>query len=76
MEANNMVLDETLEVVAGGKLASTARFQVGDKVTLIVYPEFGVGTVASIYMQGGIWKCVVRFDSGIIEASDIEFIPA
>lgn len=78
MTDRNMINDAELENVTGGVtgIASTPRFSIGDKVMLLVYPEFGVGTVMSVYMQGAVWKCTVRFDSGIIEASDIEFIPA
>ncbi|WP_022776999.1 hypothetical protein [Butyrivibrio sp. AE3009] len=73
-----MVKDNELENIAGGAAgtASTPRFAIGDKVMLLIYPEFGVGTVMNVYMQASMWKCVVRFDSGMIDASDIEFIPA
>ena len=74
-----MMNENELETITGGALgttASTPRFAIGDKVMLLVYPEFGVGTVMNVYMQASMWKCVVRFDSGMIDASDIEFIPA
>ncbi|MBQ3797134.1 MAG: hypothetical protein II842_12830 [Butyrivibrio sp.] len=78
MEDKNRVNDNELTAVTGGAAtkASAPRFQVGDKVTLIVYPEFGIGTIVNVYMGGTGWNCTARFDSGIIDASDIEFIPA
>ncbi len=74
----NTLNEVELEKVAGGVngYASAPRFSVGDKVTLIVYPEFGVGVVKNVYMSNGIWKCTVKFDAGIMDASDIEFMPA
>ncbi len=78
MEEKNRLNEVELEEVAGGAngYASAPRFNVNDKVTLIVYPEFGVGVVKNVYMSNGIWKCTVKFDAGIMDASDIEFIPA
>ncbi len=78
MENNNKLNEVELKEVAGGAngYASAPRFNVGDKVTLIVYPEFGIGTVKNVYFSNGTWKCTVMFDAGIMEASDIEFIPA
>ncbi len=78
MEEKNMLNEVELKEVAGGAngYASAPRFNVGDKVTLIVYPEFGVGVVKNVYMNNGVWKCTVMFDTGIMDASDIEFIPA
>ena len=78
MEKKNTVSDVELKEVTGGanSYASTARFSVGDKVTLIVYPEFGIGVVKSVYMKNGSWYCTVFFDAGIMDASDIEFAPA
>ncbi len=78
MENKNILNDDELKEVAGGATgyASTARFSVGDKVTLIVYPEFGIGVVKSVYMKSGSWYCTVFFDAGIMDASDIEFVPA
>lgn len=77
MTDKNILNDNELQEVTGGSVStSTPRFQVGDKVSLIVYPEFGVGVVQKVYMSGGIWKCLVKFDAGLIDTSDIEFIPA
>ena len=78
MEDKNRLSDSSLEKAIGGAggYASAPRFKVGDKVTLIVYPEYGIGTVVNVYSDGMGWKCTVRFDAGIMDASDIEFIPA
>ena len=68
--------DSELGAVTGGSggCTTTPRFQVGDRVSLMVYPEYGVGTVTNVYMDGTLWKCTVRFDAGEIDAPEIEFI--
>ena len=70
--------DSELEAVTGGSGECTSMlcFQVGDRVSLIVYPEYGVGTVIRVYMDGTVWKCTVRFDADEIDAPEIEFIRA
>ncbi len=77
MEEKNILNEAELEEVAGGVIgyASAPRFSVDDKVTLIVYPEFGIGVVKNVYMRDGIRYCTAHFDAGIMEASDIEFAP-
>ncbi len=79
MTTMNMMNEEKLEKVVGGKTiagSATSRFAVGDRVTLIVYPDFGVGVVKSVYNSDMGWKCVVLFDSGMIDALQDEFLMA
>lgn len=70
--------DEELENVAGGNGNSlkSSRFNVGDKVILMIYPEYGIGTVISVYMKEGRWQCVVKFAAGVMDADEIEFVPS
>ena len=78
MEEKSRLNEAELKEVAGGAngYGSAPRFDVGDKVSLMLYPEFGVGVVKNVYMSNGVWNCTVIFDTGITDASDIEFIPA
>ena len=84
MEVNSMekkkLNDNELKQVSGGIAGSsmypTARYKVGDRVKLAIYPEYGIGTVMSSYFDGTEWKCSVKFDAGIMDASEIEFVPA
>ena len=43
------------------------------EVTLFLYPEYGTGIVMATYMEGGVWKCRVKFEAGLMDAPDIEF---
>ncbi len=77
MEDKNRVQDTELEKVAGGYgYPPVSRYKVGDKVTLAVYPEYGIGTVVSVYTDATGFKCMVKFDAGIMDASEYEFNPA
>lgn len=78
MTAQNMMEESELFYVAGGTNSDTTapRFKVNDKVTLIVYPQFGIGIVKNVYQKTDGWYCTVAFDTGVVDASDIEFYPA
>ena len=80
---NKMLMkNEELEKVSGGvsfsatPSANTPKYSVGDKVTVFLYPEFGVGTVRNIYLKNSAWYCQVKFDQGIMDANQDEFAPA
>ncbi len=75
MEDNKTLNNEQLEKVSGdaNSSISSCKFTVGDKVTLFLYPEYGTGTVMATYMEGGVWKCRVKFEAGLMDAPDIEF---
>ena len=78
MEEKSRLNEAELKEVAGGAngYASASIFNVGDKVLFRLNPEFGVGVVKNVYMSNGVWKCTVMFDTGIMDAADVEFIPA
>ena len=44
---------DDLENVTGGTqvAATTPRLSVGDRVTIRLYPEYGVGTVTNVYLK-------------------------
>ncbi len=69
--------DEQLINVAGGAGGSIPpqRFNVGDRVLLRIYPEYGVGTVRECRVESGSWKYTVQFDAGMMTADEFEFIP-
>ena len=69
---------DDLENVTGGTqvAATTPRFSVGDRVTIRLYPEYGVGTVTNVYINNSMWTCQVYFDAGVMDASQDEFLPA
>ncbi len=78
---NGKQLDmDEISKVAGGTDGGTnipaQRFNVGDKVLMRVYSEFGVGTVREAKVVNSKWQYVVQFDSGMITADEFEFIPA
>ena len=52
------------------------RFSPGDKVTLSVYPEYGIGTVQYVYWESDAWFCTVQFAAGTMSAYEEEFEPA
>ncbi len=74
--------NEELEKVTGGlsfsatPSATTPKYNVGDKVSVLLYPEFGIGTVRNVYLKNSYWYCQVMFDQGIMDANQDEFIPA
>ena len=70
--------EEELNGTAGGRgpVIPPQHFNVGDKVLLRLYPEYGVGTVRSASMVSSGGQYVVQFDSGMMTADEYEFIPA
>ncbi len=70
--------DEQLKNVAGGSnvTINPQRFNVGDKVILRIYPEYGVGIVREAKVVSGSWQYTVQFDAGMMTADEFEFIPA
>ena len=71
--------DELLDSVSGGANEYlTQKFDIGNRVMLSVYPEFGIGTVREVHLDGRFrcWMCEVAFDGGIIECDQDELIPA
>ncbi|WP_024864866.1 hypothetical protein [Butyrivibrio sp. FCS014] len=70
--------DDQLNNVAGGKGLNIPpqRFNVGDKVLLRIYPEYGVGIVREAKVEASAWKYTVQFDAGMMTADEFEFIPA
>ena len=79
MEINSLN-DSELGAVTGGSGGNGRgqRFKVGDKVSLMAYPQYGVGIVKYVYceQEGTEWKCSVAFDAGTVDALEDEFIPA
>ncbi len=76
---NETQLNETqLNQVTGGSDISFSpqRFNVGDRVLLRLYAEYGVGTVREARMVSGGWQYTVQFDAGMMTADEYEFIPA
>ena len=75
MEDNNRLDRSELEFVTGGASSNIGqpRFQHGDRVKLLLYSEYGPGTVQSSYFDGDVWKCVVIFSAGTMEAPETEF---
>ncbi|MCR5789824.1 MAG: hypothetical protein K6G83_08045 [Lachnospiraceae bacterium] len=77
MKEKNTLNEVQLGKVAGGEEASDPpKYHENDQVRLIVYPEYGVGTVLSVYPDGSGWKCSAQFSDGIMDASEDEFEPA
>ena len=82
MTEKKALSNETLEKVTGGAgtsatpSATTPKYSVGDKVAVLLYPEFDTGTVTNVYIKNSMWYCQVRFDAGIMDASQDEFVPA
>ena len=77
MKEKNTLNDALLGAVVGGDgPVNPPRFMVGDSVTLVVYPEYGVGTILCVYQDGSDWKCTVQFPGGEMNASEDEFDPA
>ncbi len=81
MTDKNLMNNEELKNVTGGSVsatpsATTPKYSVGDKVTVLLYSEFGVGTVTNVYFKNSVWNCQVRFDAGIMDAPQDEFVPA
>ena len=75
MEDKNKLDESELKSVSGGTNVTnvTQRFKQGDRVKLVVYPEFGVGEVMNVYFDGTVYKCVAKFNAGTMEAPEIEF---
>ena len=67
---------DQLGSVTGGTADAPAKYSVGDKVSLFVYPEYGVGKIIDMHLEAGGWMCTVEFDKGIITAQEVEFSPA
>ena len=69
--------DQLGRVTGGTANIPAAKYHIGDRVSLIVYPEYGVGVINQIInkVPGG-YDCVVIFDAGIITADESEFTPA
>ena len=78
MENMNKLNEEQLQDVVGGSNINLGpqRFNVGDKVLLRIYPEYGVGIVREAKVVSGNWKYTVQFDAGMMTADECEFIPA
>ena len=80
MSTDKRMTEEQLNSVAGGigvgQDVPPQHFNVGDKVLLRLYPEYGVGIVRSAYVESGAWKLTVQFDAGMMTADEFEFIPA
>ena len=72
----NALDNESLEKVSGGMSAESCKYNVGDRVIVQIYPEYGVGTVLNTYLNHRVWICRVLFDSGEMEADQNEFLPA
>ena len=77
MDENYRLDIDDLENVTGGTGESypVPKYNVGDRVLLNVYPDYGVGTVMNVYFKDSIWTCQVRFDAGIMDAPQDEFDP-
>ncbi len=75
---NYKLTEEMTEKTAGGAGVDIPpqRFNVGDKVLLRIYPEYGVGTVREAKVVSGGWQYVVQFSAGMMTADECEFIPA
>ncbi len=75
---NILLTEQELKNVAGGAGLNIPpqRFNVGDKVLLMIYPEYGVGTVRQAKVVSGSWQYTVQFDAGMMTADEFEFIPA
>ncbi len=69
--------DKEAEMITGGKGASipAQHFNVGDKVLLRLYPQYGVGIVREASVVAGSWQYTVQFDAGMMTADEFEFIP-
>ena len=78
MKDKNGLNEKELEQATGGIIADAPRqlYSVGDKVTLLVYPEYGVGTVTGVQLVSGSWSCVVQFGDNTVTADQSEFRPA
>ncbi len=78
MENKKILNEEQLETVAGGTISDLPRqlFSVGDKVTLFVYPDFGVGVITAAQLVSGNWQYVAQFGDNTITADQSEFLPA
>ena len=78
MGNNNKLTDEQLREVSGGSqvVIPPQRFNVGDRVLLRIYPEYGVGTVREAKVVTSGWQYTVQFDAGMMTADEFEFIPA
>ncbi|MBP3196906.1 MAG: hypothetical protein J6N21_07860 [Butyrivibrio sp.] len=80
MGNNNKLTEDQLREVSGGSVAGVVippqRFNVGDKVLLRIYPEYGVGTVREAKVVTSGWQYTVQFDAGMMTADECEFIPA
>ena len=70
--------DDQLNNIAGGNGVDipVPHFSKGDNVTLFEHPECGIGIVLSVILKEKEWMVTARFDKGIIEAPELEFIPA
>ena len=83
MTENNKLNDEQMKQVSGGRgetVVPTQHFFEGDRVMLLLYREYGVGTVIATKCvrdsKGPHWECTVQFDMGIMTADETEFIAA
>ena len=78
MAEKNVLNDESMNKVSGGVDSDipAQHFNVGDKVLLRLYPQYGVGTVREAVVVAGSWQLTVQFDAGMMTADEFEFIPA
>ena len=75
---NRTLNEEQLDQATGGTgpHLPPQRFNVGDRVQLLVYPKYGVGKVTAVNITGSSWTCTAKFDAGVVTADESEFITA
>ena len=78
MAEKNVLNDESMNKVSGGVGSDipAQHFFKGDKVLLMLYPQYGVGIVREAVVVAGSWQLTVQFDAGMMTADEYEFIPA
>ena len=76
IESKKINDNQTIQVTGGSGGINKKIYNVGDKVKLNIYPEFGIGTVHSVYIKDDDWVCTVYFKEGIMDAVQYEFMPA
>ena len=70
--------DDVLDQAAGGACGNIPpqHFNIGDRVKLLLYPEYGIGTVMDASLVSNDWHYSVQFDAGLMSANETEFIHA
>ncbi len=78
MKNKNKLDDDMLDKVSGGDGGDVPPqlFNIGDRVTLKVYPQYGIGTVVEARLVSGSWQYTAEFDGGTMTADESEFTPA